>query len=305
MAKEKKEIRLSADFDNTYDEILLDQQVNRKKDGITEIPIEKLHTFINHPFKVLDDEKMDELVESIRENGILSPVVVRPLDDGYELISGHRRTHAAKRAGLTSVPAVIRDLSDDEATVLMVDANIQREEILPSERAHSLKMKIDAINRLYKHGDRKCVRSRDIAGDEAGLSGRQVQRYLNLNDLNQGFLDMVDDKRIQMTLGLEIASMRPEVQQWVYEAVEMGSVINFDIIRHLKQVDETEGLDEDVINYILNEQEQKPKGRKIILSERELNKYFSDIYEIEEIETILYSLLDRWKRTMEGENSDE
>ncbi len=305
MAKEKKEIRLSADIDNTYDEILLDQQVNRKKDGITEIPIEKLHTFINHPFKVLDDEKMDELVESIRENGILSPVVVRPLDDGYELISGHRRTHAAKRAGLTSVPAVIRNLSDDEATVLMVDANIQREEILPSERAHSLKMKIDAINRLYRHGDRKCVRSRDIAGDEAGLSGRQVQRYLNLNDLNQGFLDMVDEKRIQMNLGLEIASMRPEVQQWLFDSVEMGSVINSDIIKHLKQVDETEGLDEDVINYILNEQEQKPKGRKIILSERKLNKYFSDIYEIEEIETILYSLLDRWKRTMEGENSDE
>lgn len=305
MAKEKKEIRLSADFDNTYDEILLDQQVSKKKDGITDIPIEKLHTFINHPFKVQDDEKMDELVESIRENGILSPVVVRPLDDGYELISGHRRTHAAKRAGLTSVPAVIRDLSDDEATVLMVDANIQREEILPSERAHSLKMKIDAINRLYRHGDRKCVRSRDIAGDEAGLSGRQVQRYLNLNDLNQGFLDMVDDKRIQMNLGLEIASMRPKVQQWLFDSVEMGSVINIDIIKHLKEVDETEGLDEDVVNYILNEQERKPKGRKIILSERKLNKYFSDIYEIEEIETILYSLLDKWKRTMEGENSDE
>ena len=281
MAKEKKEIRLSADFDNTYDEILLDQQVNKKKDGITDIPIEKLHTFINHPFKVEDDEKIDELVESIRENGILSPVVVRPLDEGYELISGHRRTHAAKRAGLISVPAVIRDLSDDEATVLMVDANIQREEILPSERAHSLKMKIDAINRLYRHGDRKCVRSRDIAGDEAGLSGRQLQRYLNLNDLNQGFLDMVDEKRIQMNLGLEIASMRPEVQQWLFDSVEMGSVINSDIIKHLKEVDETEGLDEDVINYILNEQEQKPKGRKIILSERKLNKYFSDIYEIE------------------------
>lgn len=305
MAKEKKEIRLSADFDNTYDEILLDQQVSKKKDGITDIPIEKLHSFVNHPFKVQDDEKMDELVESIRENGILSPVVVRPLDDGYELISGHRRTHAAKRAGLMTVPGVIRALSDDEATVLMVDANIQREEILPSERAHSLRMKIDAINRLYKHGDRKCVRSRDIAGEEAGLSGRQVQRYLNLNDLNQGFLDMVDDKRIQMGLGLEIASMRPEVQQWVYEFVEMGSVINSDIINRLKQVDETEGLDEEVINCILNEQEQKPRGRKITLSERKLNKYFSDIYTIEEIESILYNLLDQWKRTMEGDRVNE
>ena len=305
MAKEKKEIRLNADYDNTYDEILLDQQTNKKKDGITEISIERLHSFINHPFKVLDDEKMDELVESILENGILSPVVVRAMGDGYELISGHRRTHAAKRAGLTSVPAVIRDLSDDEATVLMVDANIQREEILPSERAHSLKMKIDALNRMVRRGDRGGRKNRDLAGEEAGLSGRQVQRYLNLNDLNHGFLDMVDNKRIQMTLGLEIASMRPEVQQWLYESVEMGSVINSDIIKHLKHVDETEGLDEDVINYILNEQEQKPKGRKIILSERKLNKYFSDIYEIEEIETILYSLLDKWKRTMEGENNDE
>ncbi len=305
MAKVKKEIRLNVDHDNTFDEILLDQQMNRKKDGIVEIPIEKLHSFVNHPFKVQDDEKMDELVESIRENGILSPVVVRPLDDGYELISGHRRTHAAKRAGLMTVPGVIRALSDDEATVLMVDANIQREEILPSERAHSLRMKIDAINRLYKHGDRKCVRSRDIAGEEAGLSGRQVQRYLNLNDLNQGFLDMVDDKRIQMGLGLEIASMRPEVQQWVYEFVEMGSVINSDIINRLKQVDETEGLDEEVINCILNEQEQKPRGRKITLSERKLNKYFSDIYTIEEIESILYNLLDQWKRTMEGDRVNE
>lgn len=305
MAKVKKEIKLNIDHDNTFDEILLDQQMNRKKDGIVEIPIEKLHSFVNHPFKVLDDEKMDELVESIKENGILSPVVVRPLEDGYELISGHRRTHAARIAGFIVVPAVIREMNDDEATVLMVDANIQREEILPSERAHSLKMKIDAINRLYKHGARKCVRSRDIAGEEAGLSGRQVQRYLNLNDLNQGFLDMVDDKKIQMGLGLEIASMRPEVQQWLFECVEMGSIINSDIISKLKRVDETEGLDEDIINCILNEQEQKSKSRKITLSERKLNKYFSEMYTIEEIESILYNLLDQWKRTIEGEYSDE
>ncbi len=305
MAKVKKEIKLNIDHDNTFDEMLLDQQVNRKKDGIVDIPIEKLHSFVNHPFKVLDDEKMDELVESIKENGILSPVVVRPVEDGYELISGHRRTHAAKIAGFAAVPAVIRDLNDEEATVLMVDANIQREEILPSERAHSLKMKIDALNRMVKRGDRQGKKNRDLAGEDAGLSGRQVQRYLNLNDLNQGFLDMVDDKKIQMGLGLEIASMRPEVQQWIFDFVEMGSVINSDIISKLKRVDETEGLDEEVINCILNEQEQKPKCRKITLSERKLNKYFSEIYTIEEIESILYNLLDQWKRTMEGEHSDE
>lgn len=305
MAKVRKEIKLNIDHDNTFDEILLDQQLNRKKDGIVDIPIEKLHSFVNHPFKVLDDEKMNELVESIKENGILSPVVVRPIEDGYELISGHRRTHAAKIAGFVAVPAVIRDLNDEEATVLMVDANIQREEILPSERAHSLKMKIDALNRMVKRGDRQGKKNRDLAGEEAGLSGRQVQRYLNLNDLNQGFLDMVDDKKIQMGLGLEIASMRPEVQQWIFDFVAMGSVINSDIISKLKRVDETEGLDEDVINYILNEQEQKPKSRKITLSERKLNKYFSEMYTIEEIESILYNLLDQWKRTIEGEYSDE
>lgn len=305
MAKVRKEIKLNIDHDNTFDEILLDQHLNRKKDGIVDIPIEKLHSFVNHPFKVLDDEKMNELVESIKENGILSPVVVRPIEDGYELISGHRRTHAAKIAGFVAVPAVIRDLNDEEATVLMVDANIQREEILPSERAHSLKMKIDALNRMVKRGDRQGKKNRDLAGEEAGLSGRQVQRYLNLNDLNQGFLDMVDDKKIQMGLGLEIASMRPEVQQWIFGFVAMGSVINSDIISKLKRVDETEGLDEDVINCILNEQEQKPKSRKITLSERKLNKYFSEMYTIEEIESILYNLLDQWKRTIEGEYSDE
>ena len=153
--------------------------------------------------------------------------------------------------------------------------------------------------------DRQGKKNRDLAGEDAGLSGRQVQRYLNLNDLNQGFLDMVDDKKIQMGLGLEIASMRPEVQQWIFDFVEMGSVINSDIISKLKRVDETEGLDEEVINCILNEQEQKPKCRKITLSERKLNKYFSEIYTIEEIESILYNLLDQWKRTMEGEHSDE
>ena len=306
MAKAKKEIILGVDHDDSLDEILLDQQTGRsRKAGIVNIPIESLHSFINHPFKVEDDEKMEELTESIRENGILSPVVVRPIENGYELISGHRRTHAAQKAGLLTVPAVVRELNDEEATILMVDANIQREEILPSERAHSLKMKIDAINRLYKHGDRKCVRSRDIAGEESGLSGRQVQRYLSLNDLHPGFLDMVDEKRIQMTVGLEIASFRPQVQEWIYEFVQMGCVVNQDIIRKLKRVDETEGLDEEVINIIMNEFELKPRGRKITIPERKINQYFSEVYAVEEIESVIYNLLDQWKRTMTGENANE
>ena len=301
MAKEKKEIRLSADFDNTYDEILLDQQVNRKKDGITEIPIEKLHTFINHPFKVLDDEKMDELVESIRENGILSPVVVRPLDDGYELISGHRRTHAAKRAGLISVPAVIRDLSDDEATVLMVDANIQREFQYPSERARSLKMKMDAMARLHKWGELNGNRNRELVGEEANMSGRSVQRYLSLNALIPDLLELVDEKKIAMGLALEICNLRDEVQDWLYEFVALGGTLTNPLIQRLKTVDETEGLTREVTDYILNEANYKKKARKITIFEKKLDKYFPDHFEIADIEGVIFMLLDQWKRSQEGD----
>ena len=184
MGKAKKEIVLDANYDDSFDEILLDGVASVKKNEIQQMPINKLIPFANHPFKVLDDENMAELVDSIRERGILSPVVVRPKGNLYELISGHRRTHAARAAGLTEIPVVVRDMSDEEATILMVDANIQREEILPSERAHSLKMKIEALNTLYKRGERNGKKNRDLAGEEAGLSGRQVQRYLNLNDLH-------------------------------------------------------------------------------------------------------------------------
>ena len=302
MPKTKKEIRLDIDHDNTFDEMLLDQQAEKKRNsGIVSIPIEKLHSFINHPFKVEDNEKMDELVESIIENGVLSPIVVRPIDDGYEIISGHRRTHAALRAKLTQLPCVVRPMSDEEATILMVDANIQREEILPSERAHSLKMKIDAINNLYKHGDRNRLRSRDIAGEEAGLSGRQVQRYLSLNNLQSDLLDMVDEKSLQMGLALEIASMRPMVQQWIYDAVAIGGVLNSDVVKELKRVEIAEGLDEEVVNIIFNDQEQKPRGRKITISERTLNRYFPATYSTEEISNIIFDLLDEWKNSSEGE----
>ena len=303
MGKAKKEIVLDANYDDSFDEILLDGVASVKKNEIQQMPINKLTPFANHPFKVLDDENMAELVDSIRERGILSPVVVRPKGNLYELISGHRRTHAARAAGLTEIPVVVRDMSDEEATILMVDANIQREEILPSERAHSLKMKIEALNVLYKHGELKGKRSRDLAGEEAGLSGRQVQRYLNLNDLNPGFLDRVDDGRMQMSLGLEIASMRPEVQQWLFEYADMGAIISSTLIKKLKSVEETEGLDKEVIGIIIHEDDIKPKARKITISERKLNKYFSSSYSISDMESVIFSLLDQWKIDTEGETN--
>ena len=270
------------------------------------ISVDLIDDFKNHPFKVVDDEKMDELVESISENGILSPVIVRPKEDGrYELISGHRRRHAAVRAGLNEIPVLIKDIGDNEATVLMVDANIQREEILPSERAKSLQMKMDALNKIMMYGSRKGNRSRDMAGEEIGLSGRQVQNYLKLNNLIPEFLDMVDSKKIQMVLGTELASMRAEIQQWIYGYVENGSSINMDLVRRLRQVDETEGLDEKVVGYILNEDDYKPKARKIVITEKKLNEYFPEFYSVKDMEGVVYQLLDQWKRSQEREADNE
>ncbi len=307
MAKAKKEIVLNKDYDNSLDELLMDGGLKEKinRDEIREIPIDKLKSFKNHPFKVIDDDKMDELVESIRDNGIMSPVIVRPSGDMYELISGHRRTHAAVRAGLSAVPAVIRELDDDEATVLMVDANIQREEILPSERARSLKMKIESLNNLMKYGMRKGERSRDIAGKEAGISGRQVQKYLSLNDLLPEFLDLLDDKKIIMNIAAGIAGLRPEVQKWVYEHVSIGGPIKADVIAQLKELDEEGGLNQDVADYVLNKDVFKPKPRKFVMTDKKLSEYFPPYFTVEDIEGILFELLAQWRDSQEESEINE
>ena len=307
MAKAKKEIILNKDYDNSLDELLMDGGLKEKinRDEIREIPIDKLKSFKNHPFKVIDDDKMDELIESIRDNGIMSPVIVRPSGDMYELISGHRRTHAAVRAGLSAVPAVIRDLNDDESTVLMVDANIQREEILPSERARSLKMKIDSLNNLMRYGMRSGDRSRDIAGSEAGLSGRQVQRYLQLNSLLPEILELLDNKKITMAVAMEIAGLRPEVQQWVYDHISIGGPIKVDIVVQLKELDEEGNLNQDVTDYILNKDVFKPKPRKFVMTDKILSEYFPPYYTLEDIEGILFELLEEWRDSQEESEINE
>ena len=189
--------------------------------------IDMIHVFKNHPFKVLDDEKMSDLVESIRVNGILSPVLVRPDgEDSYEMISGHRRMHAAKIVGLTMIPAIVREMSDDEAIVYMVDSNIQREELLPSEKAFAFKMKMDAMNRQGKRGDLTFGHdvqkwSHQTIGADSGFSGRQVQRYIRLTELIPELLDMVDSKRLQFTAGVEISYIDKEIQQWMVMIIQI------------------------------------------------------------------------------------
>ena len=305
MAKAKKEIRLGVDYDNTFDEILLDQANKQKKEGIINIPIEKLHSFENHPFKILDDEKMDELVDSILENGILSPVVVRPIYDGFELISGHRRTHAAKKAGLTSIPAVIRELSDEEATILMVDANIQREFQYPSERAKSLKMKMDALAKLRAQKGALGNHSRELIGKDTNMSGRTVQRYVALNALIPDILELLDEKKIVMSVALEMCSLREDVQDWIYEFIALGGALTMDLVHRLKTVDETEGLSRDVAEYILNESNYKKRTRKLTLTEKTIDRYFPSHFEKADIEGVILDLLEKWKRSQEGDLADE
>lgn len=308
MPKVKKDIVLNKDYDNSYDEILLDGGLKEKvsRDEIVNIPIEKLKSFKDHPFKVLDDDKMAELVDSITENGIMSPVIVRPSGKTYELISGHRRTHAAKLAGLTTVPAVVRDLSDDEATVLMVDANIQREFLYPSERAKSIKMKMDAIGRIRLNGEALGNKAREIVGESAGMSGRSVQRYISLNNLLPELLDYLDEKKISIAVALEISGLRKEVQHWVYEHLSIGGPIKVDVVAKLKELDEEDGLNQDVADYILNKDVFKERPRKVIITDKKLSEYFPLYYSSEDIEGVIYKLLEYWKESQkEDEAADE
>ena len=268
----------------------------------TEIDIHMIHDFKDHPFKVLDDDKMDDLVESIRVNGVLSPVLVRPDgEDSYEMISGHRRMHAAKIVGLTMIPAIVRDLTDDEAIVYMVDSNIQREELLPSEKAFAFKMKMDAMNRQGERGDLTFGHhvqkwSHEAIGADSGFSGRQVQRYIRLTELIPELLDMVDSKRLQFTAGVEISYINKEVQQWICEYIHENGNVNQKQIALLRQELSNGAIIQSQLIDILNESAtgRIPK-KKVTLSEKKLQKYFPPHYSSADMEKVIENLLFQWK----------
>ena len=257
--------------------------------GTQKIEIGRIHAFRNHPFKVLDDERMEELVSSIRERGILSPILVRKKDNFYEVISGHRRNRAAEIIGLEKVPVIIKELTDDDATIIMVDSNIQREEILPSEKAFAFKMKMDAISHMGKKGDR----SREIVGEDNGLGGRQVTRYVKLTNLIAELLDMVDQKKLTITLAVKIADLSEEKQKEVLNYINQGYSINDEQIKRIREMNkESKEQISDVVGNI----DSKPrKKKKVILPENKLEKYFPEEYSRKDIEKIIYQLLEKWK----------
>ncbi len=274
--------------------------------GTQEIEIGRIHSFPNHPFKVLDDEKMDTLVDSIRENGILNPVMVRPDNSGdYEMISGHRRLHAAGIAGLKKVPAIVKEMSDDEAIINMVDANIQREEILPSERAFSLKMKMDAMRRQGARVDvegtcgNNChklgIKTADIVGDTVGLKGRQVRNYVRLTYLSPELLEMVDQKKIQFVIAVDLSYLDEQIQKWVYEYIKDNGFIKAVQISALKNYPNLSNATQQSIISIMNDAlPKKSVSDKITFSEKKLDKYFPSHFSSKDRENIIIQLLEKW-----------
>ena len=271
--------------------------------GTQEIEIGRIHSFPNNPFKVLDDDKMESLVDSIRENGILNPVIVRPDQTGdYEMVSGHRRLHAAGIVGLVKIPAIVKEMSDDEAIIKMVDANIQREEILPSERAWSLKMKMDAIKRQGKRSDLTSDQngpklSAVEVGESAGISSTQVKRYIRLTELIPEILDLVDQKKVQFTLAVDISYFDEQVQKWIYEYIKDNGFLKPVQIAALKeQANLSNASQYNVISILNGALPQKSSSAKVSLSEKKLDKYFPPHYSAKQREEVIIQLLEQWSK---------
>ena len=259
---------------------------------IINAPLADLYEFKDHPFKVLDDEKMEETTESIRLYGVLVPGIARPrAGGGYELIAGHRRKHGSERAGKTEMPIIVRNYSDDEATIIMVDSNIQREDILPSEKAKAYKMKYEAMKHQGKKSGKNTL---DEVGEAAGENAKKVQRYIWLSRLSDELLEMVDSRKLGFSQGVDISFLSEEAQQWVEVIIEeQGCNVSTVQSGKLKEYGKSEELTLAMVRLILTE--EKPKERKVTLKADKISKYFSDSYSNEEIENIIISLLDKWR----------
>ena len=259
---------------------------------IINAPLADLHEFKDHPFKVLDDEKMEETTESIRLYGVLVPGIARPrAGGGYELIAGHRRKHGSERAGKMEMPIIVRNYSDDEATIIMVDSNIQREDILPSEKAKAYKMKYEAMKHQGKKSGKNTL---DEVGEAAGENAKKVQRYIWLARLSDELLEMVDTRKLGFSQGVDISFLSEEAQQWVEVIIEeQGCNVSTVQSGKLKEYGKSGELTLAMVRLILTE--EKPKERKVTLKADKISKYFSDSYSNEEIENVIISLLDKWR----------
>ncbi len=271
---------------------------------VTDIEIEKIYAFEGHPFKVVDDEKMEELVESIRYNGVLTPVIVRPDDEGgYEMISGHRRLYAVNKIGLPTIPANIKEMTDDDAVIAMVDSNIQREEILPSEKAFAYRMKLNAIKhqgkvtRTSSQLGRK-LEAAEIVAESVGESKNQIHRFVRLTELTPNLLEMVDRGKIAIITGVEISYLDELIQRWLYEYIKDNGVIKSYQISALREELSVKGeLTRNEVIQILNDyQPGRKPAMRINFTSNQLRKYFPAYYTSQEAKAVIESLLEQWKK---------
>ena len=275
------------------------------QERVQSLPLDKLEPFPNHPFKVIDDDKMLETVESIKERGVLVPILVRPKNDGnFEIVSGHRRHHASQLAGLTEIPAIVREMDDDTAILLMVDSNLQREELLPSEKAFAYKMKLDAMKRQGQRTDLTCARiahksdgikSRDILAEQVGESKDQIRRYIRLTSLVPDLLNRVDNKTIAFNAAVEVSYLTEPEQLMLCDAIEREECTpNLSQAKRLKQYSQDGKLDENVMDAIMTE--EKPIEDKLVLKGDVLAKYFPRTYTPSQKQKIIVKLLEDWHK---------
>ena len=280
---------------SSYDE-LFGANAPAASNQIVNVTLSELHTFKNHPFHVNDDKEMEELAESIREHGVLIPGIVRPrAEGGYELIAGHRRKHGSELAGKTEMPVIVREYTDDEATIMMVDSNIQRESILPSEKAKAYALKYEALKHQGKRSGKSTL---DQVGEAAGENAKKVQRYLWLSKLSDQLLHMVDEKRLGLSQGVDLSFLSKKSQQIVADAIEQSKcTVSMGQSAKLKEYDKQDTLTPAVVRLIL--EETKSYKRKVTLKMYKLSQYFDDRYSSEEMESIILHLLEEWKKTQE------
>lgn len=294
---------------SSYDDIFEtdESRAESQLEKVQKIPISELVPFKNHPFKVVDDEAMLRTTESIAQFGVLTPLIARPLEDGgYEIISGHRRAHAAEAAGLTEVPVIVRDMDDDAATVLMVDSNLQRENILPSERAFAYKMKLEALKRQGTRSDLiegdtstqvgRRMETAEMIGQETGDSRNQVRRYVRLTNLIPELLDMVDQKQISFNPAVELSYLTPEEQQHVIEAMDFTQAApSLSQAQRLKKLSQEGGCTLEAMQDILGEVKKGDLERVAFKSEQ-LRKYFPKSYTPKQMSDTIIKLLEQWQK---------
>ena len=277
------------------------------KEQRTEMPLSDLHPFEGHPFKVLDDELMEQTVESIKQIGVVSPLIVRSdPEGGYEILSGHRRLHAAQLAGLETVPVIVKEMDDDAAIIFMVDSNLQRENILPSERAFSYKMKLEAMKHQGERGDltsgqvgQKSVGtvSRDIVAEQAGDSSRNVQRFIRLTNLIPEILDMVDEKKIAFNPAVELSYLKPSEQKEFLEAMDYAQASpSLSQAQRLKKLSQEGGCTLDAMCEVMNEI-KKDELDHVTIKNEVLRKYFPKSYTPKQMQDTIIRLLEKWQRS--------